>query len=85
MATKKEIAADKLRYEELMRKKLVEDNRRKYPEIAELVDRVRDHFPEAKVTSVRHLTPEEIKARKKYLEVRATHGPTVEVDAAYRK
>ena len=47
MATKKEIAADKLRYEELMRQKLVDENRRKYPEIAELVDRVREHYPKA--------------------------------------
>jgi hypothetical protein len=85
MATKKEIAADKLRYEELMRQKLVDENRRKYPEIAELVDRVREHFPKAKVTSVRHLTLEEIEARKKYREVRASHGPTVEVDATYQK
>ena len=85
MATKKEIAADKLRYEELMRQKLVDENRRKYPEIAELVDRVREHFPKAKVTSVRHLTREEIEARKKYREVRASHGPTVEVDATYQK
>lgn len=85
MATKKEIAADKLRYEELMRQKLVDENRRKYPEIAELVDRVREHFPKAKVTSVRHLTLEEIEARKKYREVRANHGPTVEVDATYQK
>ena len=73
------------KYNQHMRDKLVEENRRKYPEIAELVDRVREHFPEAKVTSVRHLTLEEIKARQKYREVRASHGPTVEVDAAYRK
>ena len=73
------------KYHQNMRDKLVEENRRKYPEIAELVDRVREHFPEAKVTSVRHLTLEEIKARQKYREVRASHGPTVEVDAAYQK
>ena len=85
MATKKEIAADKLRYDELMGQKLGDENRRKYPEMAELVDRVREHFPKAKVTSVRHLTLEEIEARKKYREVRASHGPTVEVDATYQK
>jgi len=73
------------KYHQNMRDKFVEENRRKYPEIAELVDRVREHFPEAKVTSVRHLTLEEIKARQKYREVRASHGPTVEVDAAYQK
>lgn len=68
-----------------MRDKLAEDNRRKYPEIAKFVDEVRKYFPEAKVTAVRHLTPEEMEARQKYREVRANHGPTVEVDAAYQK
>ena len=85
MATNKEIEADRLRYEELMRQRLVEENRRRYPEIAELVDRVREHFPEAKVTAVRHLTLEEIEARKKYRAVRASHGPTVEVDATCQR
>lgn len=39
-------------------------NREKYPEIAAFVDEVRKHFPDAKVVSIRPLTPEEMEARR---------------------
>ena len=30
-----------------------EDNRAKYPEVAKLMDEVRKHFPDARVTSIK--------------------------------
>ena len=39
-------------------------NREKYPEIAEFVDAVRAHFPDAKVVSLTPYTPEEIETRR---------------------
>ena len=41
------------------REEKIRRNREKYPEIAALVDQVRKYFPEAKVTSIRKLTPQE--------------------------
>ena len=35
-----------------------EDNRTKYPEIAKLVDEVRKHFPDARVTSIKPIKEE---------------------------
>lgn len=39
-------------------------NREKYPEIAALVDKVRQYFPDAKVTAIRNLSPEEMEQQK---------------------
>lgn len=39
-------------------------NREKYPEIAAFVDKVREYFPDAKVTAIRNLSPEEMEKRK---------------------
>jgi len=41
------------------------NNREKYPEVAAFVDKVRVYFPEAKVISIRNLSPEEMETRKK--------------------
>jgi len=40
-------------------------NREKYPEVAALVDKVREHFPGAKVIAIRNLSPAEMETRKK--------------------
>ena len=39
-------------------------NREKYPEIAALVDKVRQYFPDAKVTAIRNLSPEEMEQQR---------------------
>lgn len=36
-----------------------ENNREKYPSVAELIDKVREKFPDAKVTGIRHMEPGE--------------------------
>lgn len=46
-------------------------NREQYPEIAEFVDAVRTHFPDARVVSITPYTPEEIEARRL---AQANHG-----------
>jgi hypothetical protein len=44
------------------------NNREKYPEVAAFVDKVREYFPEAKVISIRKLSPEEREKRKKQVD-----------------
>jgi len=34
-------------------------NREKYPSVAQMIDKVRESFPDAKVTAIRHLEPRE--------------------------
>jgi len=52
------------------REEKIRRNREKYPEIAAFVDEVRKYFPEAKVTSIRKLTPQEQEQRRQALTSR---------------
>ena len=59
-------------------------NREKYPEVAAMVDEIRKHFPNARVTAIRQLTEAQSLERwkqrmgKKY-QAQASRGPDAEV------
>jgi hypothetical protein len=53
-----------------MREEMAKRNRERFPELAKFIDEVRKVFPDAKVVSIRPLTPEE-----KANQVRASREP----------